>query len=230
MEEEAIPSFSTLRIAVFNRGSGLDRTALEACPAQYPQVEVLDEVAVHRALRAAGMTPDALLALGDRFAAYGPFRDFQLLLIAFRAGGRDHLRIVNFPGRYVTTVLLDVPRPTCNQILAGQRLVSLDSIPPLADLKVDERPVGQAPLWLWLRDGDYRVECAEVGHTFKPVPLKVPAQTRLVCQREEMVSAPGGAMEPEPMTGEEKAGSVLVTILGIAATAAAVILPILFLF
>ncbi len=232
MKGEAIRSAHRFTMAIINFGSALDRTLLEQCPSEYPGLEVLDDTAVHRAARDAGFTAQDTLRFGDSFAKFERMQGFQLLLIAFRSGKQDYLRTVNYLGGYVSTVVLDLPRPRCDDIFRAQRLVVIDSVPPMADVSVDGRPIGEAPAWVWLRDGNYKAQCQMEGHTFSPVPIAVPKTPRAVCMREETNSKIAATKEGEmdPMTGEEKAGSVLIYIAGAAATAAAIILPLLFLF
>ena len=107
-------------------------------------------------------------------------------------------------------------------------MVFADSHPPLADLSVDERPLGEAPLWIWLRDGAYRLGCKLPEQRFKSVSFTVPRASSVLCQREETMAV-SDVRTDEKMSGEEKAGSVLVWMSGMAGTLAAIILPILFL-
>ncbi|MFH1017767.1 MAG: PEGA domain-containing protein [Pseudomonadota bacterium] len=230
MKGEAIHSTSRFTMAILNLGSALDRTLLEQCPASYPGLEVLDDTAVHRAARNAGVRAEGLLAFGETFPQFERIQGFQLLLIAFRSGKQDYLRTVNYLGGYVSTVLLDIPRPRCDDIFRAQRLIVIDSVPPMADVKVDGREIGEAPAWVWLRDGKYKTQCVMQGHTFKPVTVAVPQASRAVCMREEVnPKTAAEADQMEPMSAEEKAGSILVYIVGAAASLAAIIIPILFL-
>jgi hypothetical protein len=229
MKDETIRSTGRFTMAIINFGSGLDRTALEECPSEYPGLTVLDDTAVHRAARDAGITAEELLTFGNSFPSFERMQGLNMILVAFRSGKKDYLRVVNYLGRYVSTVLLDIRRPKCEDIFKAQRLVVFDSVPPLADVKVDGREIGEAPAWVWLRDGNYRATCAMPGHTFKPVSVSVPKDTRAICMREELSEkAAAKNNEMEKMTAEEKLGSVLVYIVGAAATAAAIILPLLF--
>ncbi len=230
MKDEKIFSISTLNLALFDPGVVINRKGLRACGNEFPHVNVLEETEVHRALRNHGFSPEELLSFGDRFDAYSSFSEFHLLLIPFENKGQAYLRIVNFLGKYVSTVLLDVRNPKCVDLLRAQRLVVVDSQPPLADVQVDGRAVGEAPVWIWLKDGTYEVKCALPGQIFKPISVVVPKDVMTICQRENTTSKAGPGDSDEKMTAEEGAGSVLVYIVGAAATAAAIIIPLLFLF
>ena len=107
-------------------------------------------------------------------------------------------------------------------------MVFLDSHPPLADLILDDRPIGEAPLWVWLRDGKYRIQCKLEGERFQPVTLTVPKVASVLCQRED-VTGVTDVKTDEKMTAEEKAGSVLIWTAGMAGTLAAILIPILLL-
>jgi hypothetical protein len=226
MRNEALNSSSAMRVAIFNKGTRLDRTALEACTRDFSKMEVLDETYVHRAARDGGVSVHELFSLGDRYAAYSAFREFELLLIAFRSGDKDYLRIVNNLGGYVSTVVLDIPKPTCKDIFSSQRIVLLDSVPPFADVSVDGRKVGEAPRWVWLKDGTYKQDCTLTEHTFKPVKFSIPTDQRAYCQREATTGKSAPDAE-EKMSVEEGAGSVLMYIAGAAGTIAAILIPLL---
>ena len=226
MKDQSIFSTQKLQIGLLDPGHYVDRTALDACPNEYPSVEVLGETFVHRSLRDSGIPADRLYQWGDEFAPYENLKGFHLLLLPFRSQGQTYLRTVNYFGKYVTTVLLDVRTPTCGDILRAQRLFVAESIPPIADVLVDRRPVGEAPVWAWLRDGTYEITCQLPGQTFRPMQLTIPRETRIVCQRENVDSATSAGKD-EKMTAEEGAGAVLIYIVGAAAAAAAIILPLL---
>jgi len=68
------------------------------------------------------------------------------------------------------------------------------------------------------------------GARLPPIAVTIPQDTRAVCMREASdQKAASKENETEPMTAEEKAGSVLIYIVGLAATAAAILVPLLLL-
>ena len=229
MRDEAIVSTQKLRIGLFDFSKGFDRSGLRKCPNDVPSVELVEEAAVHRQARDLGITPEKMLEWEERFDAFSPLRGYHLLLLVFRGPGKTYLRTVNFLGRYVSTVEMDVGSPSCRDILRTQRLVVIDSSPPIADVKIDGRMVGEAPVWTWLKDGNYSVECVLPGEVFSKVSLDVPKTVDVFCQREN-VQPSGAGIERDDSTAEEKAGSLLVYIVGAAAAIAAIVVPILVLF
>jgi hypothetical protein len=228
MSGETIFYASELKMAVFDFGTGLDRSRLEECSREFPSVEILGEDGVHRALRAAGLTPNTLLAWGEDFESFRQLKGLHLLLLVFPRDNRTYLRTVNYLGRYVTTVVLDVARPGCEDIFRAQRVVSIESHPPYADIQLDGRGIGESPLWAWLRDGTYEIQCRSPGEKFRPVKLQIPKDVRVQCLREN-VKSDTRAAEDEPMTAGEKTGSVLVFLVGAIAAVAAILIPLLFL-
>ena len=228
MKDESIVSSHRLHVGIFDYGSELDTSALASCSDQFPSVEILNEKAVHRSLRDSGLNPERVFEFGDHFDSYLQIRGFHLLVLAFEADGKSYLRMVNYIGRYVSTVLLDVKSPTCGDFFRAQRFLVVESHPPLADVFVDERPIGEAPVWTWLRDGTYEVTCKLTGQFYKPIDVKIPSENRVTCYRENMTSEQR-AKEEEKMSAEEGAGVVLLTIIGIAGSIAVALLPILFL-
>lgn len=229
MRGESLYSAAVLNVALFDPEKVMDRSQYENCDREFSTVKMLYESDVHRSLRDANIGAQSLLLKGADFAPYESLKGFHLLFLPFQRGGVKYLRTVNFLGRYVSTVVLDIEKPDCGQLFAAQRLVQVDSHPPFADLDVDGRPAGEAPRWLWLRDGAYTLECALPGEVFKPQRFRMPTQENVICGREN-TQAKAAVTEDEKMTAEEKGGAVMVYLVGIAGTLAAIVLPILFLF
>ena len=229
MRDESILSTQKLKIALYDFGTRFDRSALKQCGNAFPAVELAEEAELKRILRKQGLEPKDLLRWGENFESFQTIRDFHLLLITFVENRRVYLRAINYFGKYVSTVMLDVKRPTCAHILRGQRFMVVDSSPPIADVKVDDRFIGEAPVWTWLKDGQYVVNCALPGQIFNPLSVKIPIDVHVLCRRENISSSSVPNTE-EKASMEEKAGSVLVYIVGGAAALAAIVLPILLLF
>jgi hypothetical protein len=194
--------------------------------AQYPNISVEDDVAVHRLARDSGIPVATLYNPATPYEEYEKIQGVHLLLLAYKSGNADYLKVVNYLGRYVSTVQLDVSRPTCKQLFQAQRIVLIDSNPPYADISLADRKLGEAPLWLWLKDGEYQINCELPEQKFKPKRISVPKDIDVICQRED-VALNDNMQEEVKMTGEEKAGSVLIYVVGAIASAAAIILPFL---
>ncbi len=226
MRDEKVFFSNKFRVAVFDYGSGFHRSGLDQCEQEFPAVEVVGETYVHRILRNAGLNPEEMARFGDVFEPYKKLRGIHLLLIAFREGGEHYLRIVNYLGRYVSTVVLDIQNPTCEDILRAQRIVAVESNPPFADIQMNGRKLGESPLWIFLRDGSYEIECKLPGQMFSPIRFKMPGTAHVQCSREN-VQSKAQVDEFHKMSGEEKAGSVLIYLVGIAGAIGLGILPFL---
>lgn len=228
MAGQPIHAVQDLRIAYFTHNSKADPRFLLGCADDFPALHVLDESVVHRMLRDQGIPLETFLNWGENFAEYERLKGLHLLFIFFSDGGKNYLRSVNYMGRYVTSAVMDVS-PTCGQLLRSQRLFVVDSVPPIADVKLEDRLIGEAPVWTWLRDGKYAFTCELPGQSFKPVAATIPGDLRVVCQRENVQEKSPGVQEDKVST-EEGMGAVLVYIVSGLATLAAIVLPILFFF
>ncbi|MFH1263297.1 MAG: hypothetical protein V1495_07655 [Pseudomonadota bacterium] len=228
MRHEEIRSTQQLKIGLIDFGAGFDRRGIDGCADQFPKIEVVGEPALVSSLRKEGIYSERLLEWGSDFGSFRSVRGFHILFLTFELDGRTYLRSVNYLRQSVSTVVLDVKSPSCEELLRKERMVVVESHPQIADVGIGERKIGEAPVWVWLRPGDYKIDCILPEQIFKPVPLKVPGTVRVLCQRENSSAVTRGADQPEEMTGEEKAGSVLVYIVGGAASIAAILLPILF--
>jgi hypothetical protein len=229
MRGEEIRSTKLLRVGWIDFGTRAGRRGVDRCPEEFPALEVRSEASLVAAWRKEGVLPEHLLQWGSDFSRFRPIRDLHLLFLVFEEGPKRYLRAVNFLSRSVSTVVLDVASPRCEELLRKERLVGIDSHPPIADVSVDGRVVGEAPIWISLRKGSYEISCALSGETFKPMEISIPGVVKVLCQRENTDSR-SSLERDDDITSGEKAGSVLVYLLGAAASLAAVILPILFLF
>lgn len=229
MRREAIRATQLLKVAWIDFGSGVDRRGFQACPEAFPGIEVIGEPSLIPTLRKDGILPEHLLEWESDFPRFRSIQGLHLLFLVFEAGPKIYLRTVNYLSESVSTVVLDVPSPKCEELLRKERVVVFESHPPIADVFLAGRRIGEAPVWVWLRNGNYEVSCALPGQIFKPIDFAVPGPVRVLCQRENTRPATG-ADQADETTAEEKAGSVLIYLLGAAASIAVIVLPILFLF
>jgi hypothetical protein len=207
-------------------GTGVSPEGIEKCPEEYSATEVFNEPTMISLLRSKGLEPNQLLQWGTRYDAFAQLPEVQLLFLFFRVGDIRYLRTVNRLGQFATTVILDVSRPNCKDLIRSQKMVLVQSHPPIADVLIDGRKVGEAPIWVHLKDGAYVAACLLPGQTFKPVPFTIPHDSRVLCQRENSAAqnVPG---EPDKPTIEEGVSSVFLYLVGSAASIAAIVVPFL---
>jgi hypothetical protein len=229
MKHETIFSTQKLRMAVLDYGTNFSRRGMDACGRDYSATEVMDEGSFVAFLRNRDLKPSQLLDFGQEFSKFQQIPGVDLLLLVFQSGEKRYLRSVNYLGHRISTFLLDVKQPSCEEVLRLERLVLVESHPPLADVSIDGRKIGEAPVWVLLKEGAYQVHCSLPDQVFKPVPFSVPRDTRVLCQRENSAvrNLPGQSDEP---TLEEGASSIFLYLLGAAASVAAVLVPILIFF
>lgn len=225
LKNREIYSAQLLRIGLVDFGTGFNRRGLDRCPNEFPAVEVESEAALLDRWKQSGLAPEHLLTWGEDFARFRAVGNLHLLFLVFEQDSKPYLRSVNFLSRTVSTVKLDVAGPRCDELLRKERVIVVDSYPPLADVSLGGRVVGEAPAWIALPKGTHEVRCELPGQIFKPVAVTIPGVVQALCQREN--TAPP---EQDELTGSEKAGSVLVYVVGGLASIAAVVLPLLFLF
>lgn len=229
MRHEVIRSTQLLKIALIDFGTGFDRRGLDDCSNDLPAVAVVSEASLVTSLRKDGILPTTLLEWGNDFNRFQTVEGLHLLFLVFGDGTKKYLRAVNYLSQAVSTVVLDVASPKCDELLRMERMVVIESHPPIADVDLAGRRIGEAPVWVWLRSGSYEVNCSLPGQVFKPIRLAVPGTLRVLCQRENTEAA-RTIDQPEYQTGEEKAGSILVYVVAAAASVAAVVVPLLLLF
>lgn len=227
MAGEVIPYRKTLRIGLYDWDKGMDRSGLTDCAQKFESISFLEEADVHRALRDSGLSQKGLFSLGDSFESYETLQGFDLLLLSFPSGAKRYLRMVNYMGRYTSIVTIDESPVSCEALLKAQRLVQIDSVPPFADISLGKRAAGEASEWLWLKDGSYDLRCTLPGSVFKPVSFMMPGPAQVLCQHEGGSGVNSVREGADGATAEEAAGSVLVYIVGVAASLAAIIVPIL---
>jgi len=84
-----------MMVVIANRGSHLDRTLLEGCENQYPNLKVQDDVFLHRLARDSGISMDQLFDPKAPLERYERLQGIHLLVLGRRCGDQDYLKIVN---------------------------------------------------------------------------------------------------------------------------------------
>lgn len=116
---------------------------------------------------------------------------------------------------------------TCQQMLAKLGYVYIQSSPPMAQVLIDGKSVGKAPRWEKLNLGGYTVECKTQQDIFYPVSVQAGQDVKVICQRQNQQAK---TETQDELSGEEKAGGILMYIGGGLVSLAAIVLPFIFFF
>ena len=216
-------------MGLIDYGVNLNRSGIDSCSEEFQSIQIQSEPSIVAMLRHEGILPEELLRWGNEFGRFQVLSQFDLLFLVLRSEGVTYLRTINYLAKFVTTVILDQTIPACIDLLRANRLVLIESHPPFADVIMDDRVIGEAPLWVWLRDGVYEIRCSLPEQFFKSVQFVVPKDFRMLCQRENR-QVKGGMTQEDEVTMDEKVGSVLVYVLAGVTSLAAIILPFLLFF
>ena len=135
--------------------------------------------------------------------------------------------MINFLSKQVRTVTIPADQFTCENVLSTARMLVIDSIPPYADVYLNNRKIGEAPVWTSLSDGTYEVQCKLPEDDFPKRSLQVPGTPQYFCKRQNQSMHSIETDGDRHATREEKSQSVF--LYGIAGlfTAAGAILPFL---
>ena len=94
------------------------------------------------------------------FETYNNIKNFSMLMMTFRnKEQKNFVRLINFLNKRVVTLSLTPESFSCENVLAAARVVVVDSIPPFADVYINDRKIGEAPVWTSLDDGTDEVQC-----------------------------------------------------------------------
>lgn len=118
-------------------------------------------------------------------------------------------------------------KTSCKQMLQTLGYVFIESSPPGADIIVDEKFVGRTPRWFRWSVGAHSVTCQNTRDVFKPTSVKFGESVHVLCERQNQQSS---TMTSDDLTGEEKAGGILVYLGAGLVSLAALVLPFFFLF
>ncbi|MEZ4845704.1 MAG: PEGA domain-containing protein [Bdellovibrionota bacterium] len=86
----------------------------------------------------------------------------------------------------VITMSLPPESFSCENVLAAARILVVDSIPPFADVYINERKIGEAPIWTSLDDGTYEVQCQLPDDIFPKKTIQMPGTAKHLCKRENL--------------------------------------------
>lgn len=226
MRDKPIFSSQKLHIAILGFGLSLDRGQFNRCAQDFPALTVYSEPDTVAILREQRIYPEKLLEWGEDFSLYQRLQGIELFLLTFEENGVSYLRTVNYLSRSISTVVLDIASPSCIQLLKSQRLLLVQSHPPLADVAINGRNLGEAPIWTQLKDGRYQVSCKLPGEVFRPVSVLIPEDVQVLCQRENT----SGDRQSKEIGTDEAVGSVFIFVVGALVSLAAAVLPFLFFF
>ncbi len=224
MRDHSIRSIARLTVGYLDFGTGLDLRFWSGCVAAWPSLAVYEEGSFLLALKNQGIEGVDLLSRGETFKRFEEIKGVTLLLLYFREGENLRVRTVNYLSRKVTTTTVRPDQHSCRGLFGQQNLVAIESHPPIADVFIDNRQIGEAPVWTHLRPGRYQIGCRLPQNTFRPETITVPNDTKILCQRENQQGMDESLGDVS--TGD-KLGAALVYLVGIAASvAAAILLPI----
>ena len=205
----------------------LDHRILFECFRNLPANQIFSTNSTEKTLSLNGPSKDQLIdsLQAQGFQPYQHVKNFSLLLLFFQSSQQqNYIRIINYLSKQVETVELPSNQLSCKRLLAEAKLLSIDSHPPFADVYIDDRMIGEAPLWTSLDEGLYEVQCKLPDDAFPKTTLRMPGTTELLCSRENQSTT---NMENRKTSASEKTESWFLYGLIAAISAGGIILPFL---
>ena len=164
-------------------------TLMYECMKNFSASSVTLDGQTREELESVGWYSDNMIASLSQpnFELYSNIKNFSLLMMLFRnKEQKNFVRLVNFLNKRVITMSLPPESFTCENVLAAARVVMIDSIPPFADVYVNERKIGEAPVWTSLDDGTYEVQCQLPDDIFPKKTIQMPGTAKHLCKRENL--------------------------------------------
>ncbi|MCC7459977.1 MAG: PEGA domain-containing protein [Proteobacteria bacterium] len=159
------------------------------CMKGFPSSTVTLDGQTRQELESLGWHSDNMIASlqSQDFETYNNIQNFSLLMMLFRnKEQKNFVRMVNFLSKRVVTLSLPPESFSCDTLLAAARVLVVDSIPPFADVYVNERVIGESPVWTSLEDGTYEVQCKLPDDIFPKKTIQLPGTVKHLCKRENL--------------------------------------------
>ncbi len=188
MSKDYIRTVQKMRVGMVElTSSELDSTAFYNCMKDYPSSGIALDGQTRQDLESVGWQSDNMIASlqTQDFETYSNIKNYSLLLLLFKnKEQKNYVRLINFLSKQVLTLSLTPDQFSCENVLAAARMIVIDSIPPYADVYINERKIGEAPVWTSLEKGTYEVGCKLPDDTFPKKPLQIPGNVKFLCTRE----------------------------------------------
>ncbi|MCB0307842.1 MAG: hypothetical protein KDD48_00605 [Bdellovibrionales bacterium] len=113
---------------------------------------------------------------------------------------------------------------SCDAELKESGWVFFDSSPPGASFKIDNEKQARAPVWTRLAKGQHQVLCENGRDSFMSTDFIAGQDLKVLCSRQNQASQ---SDTDEELSNEEKAGGILMYVLGGLASIGAILLPFL---
>ncbi len=230
MRNETIGTIHKLRVGMVNlNDNDLKQSLFYSCMQDFPSAILSSEGSTEQELESIGFSKEKLIQTlkAQRFETYGDVKNFSLLLLLFKNNEQqNYVRLVNFLSKQIRTVTLEPDQLTCENVFLAVRLLVIDSHPPFADVYVNDRMIGEAPVWTSLKDGKYDVQCKLPGNIFPRAPLQVPGTVEFLCKRENQTTTGIETEDENPSFGEKTQAVLLYGFLG-AISISSILLPFL---
>ncbi|MCB1197408.1 MAG: PEGA domain-containing protein [Deltaproteobacteria bacterium] len=147
-------------------------------------VQVINPIKTKEVFHQMGWTEPVLLSFlqDESYKHYKDQDQFHLMLFFFQSKGVDYLRVVNAFTKTVSTIKMPANQVAkLGQILQAQNLVYIASKPSLADIYINERLLGEAPLWVSLEQGSFDLVCKLPGFSGDKMTLTIPGPLQHTC-------------------------------------------------
>lgn len=188
MKNESIRSIQKMRVGLVELTSHqLDPSKIYDCLKEYPSASITLDGQTKQELESVGWLSDQLIQSlqAQDFQTYHNIKNYSLLLMLFKnKEQKNFIRLINFLSQQVITLSLNPEQFSCENVFNSARLIVVDSIPPYADVLINGRAIGEAPIWTSLRDGTYEVQCQLPDDVFPKSTLQIPGKSKILCKRE----------------------------------------------
>lgn len=233
MENASIRTVSKLRVGVVELSShDFNIPFLYECMKGLPANGMLLDGQTRQELQTENWYSDNLIASLQKndFATYENIKNFSLVMLLFKnKEQKSFVRLINFLSKQVRTVPMSTEQFTCENVLQTARLLLVDSIPPYADVYLNDRKVGEAPIWTSLSDGTYEVQCKLPDDVFPKKTVQIPDTFQHFCKRSNQSMHSIEHDSDDNATASEKSQSLFIyAVLGLISAAGAVLPFLLF--
>lgn len=233
MQNASIRTIPKLRVGVVELSShDFNIPFFYECMKNLPSNTLVLDGQTRQELESSNWYSDNLIASlkTQDFAAYNNIKNFSVLLLIFKnKEQKSFVRMINFLSKQVRTVALTEDQFSCENVLSNARVLVVESIPPFADVYIDNRKIGEAPVWTSLNDGNYEVQCKLPEDVFPKKTLKVPGPIQYLCKRDNQSVRSIENDSDNNATFSEKSQSVfLYAFLGLVSVGGAVLPFLLF--
>jgi hypothetical protein len=231
MKDDYIRTVQKMNVGVVELTSNeFDSTIFYNCMKNYPASGISLDGQTRQNLESVGWQSGNMIASLQKqdFETYNNIKNYSLLLLLFRnKEQKNYIRSINFLSKQVVTLSLPSEQFSCENVLAAAKMIVIDSIPPYADVYINERKIGETPVWTSLDNGTYEVGCKLPNDIFPKQPLQVPGNVKFLCKRENQASQSSEYNNDENADFDEKSQSwFLYTIAGLF-TLGSLVLPFL---